>query len=729
MWLRSFLCGLFGRSPARRGLCESGHFRDGPSPASESQGMAHLTGEFPRVIPRAVWLTARARNAVHRPMFIGAVGIGTFVAVLVAHAVRAAADQALQRAAAGRSRCATGHDAVHRGAWRTRGSDSPPPTRRSPWPAFASPQYRRSHVDTINPELIARRDSLSTAINDLDACSPASRPRRSRRRIARSRSRRSCRRIRGSRRSSIRSPTSIAIATRSARPARRSGLRRADDARDGDRARDSGTRTGAARRAAPADRQGQRTDAAHRRSRKRRPSTPPAWIAERDSAQSLVTQATTALTDARGKSEEYDRAVTRAREEASSMHRRSRCSPRRSCFGIALGFGSAFVDEMRHPRVSDEHEVERVTGARVLATTVARDRDSPTGSRRAADKRAPATSIRRRRLPADVSARRAGGCEPADADDRRRGYRHRRGRRDERRGDRGRRSAQHDHHRHRLAHVAGRRGAAHSRRARRRRHSRSIASIGRKSRRRRRSAAIATSTSCRVASSNDKLDTAQVTELFRHEAARLARHYEAVIIVTPLEQATAGLPGVLPIPDTILCARVGHTRIAQRAISRSTEFAQPAAIRSASSCGMRRRRRFRRPSESRRAASVRTAEMRAMTGAATTLRSGSEHLPGSHFLASPCSASIRRVWADTLLSAEQQHLLRLLVLGRAFDHRGDAASSRCSPCAASDRRCSPSSRCRWLVWGVVIGAIAGVEWHGLHLRDVSARRVSSDCSG
>ena len=46
--------------------------------------MPQMTGEFPRAIPRPVWLTARARNAVHRPVFIGAVGVGTFVAALVA---------------------------------------------------------------------------------------------------------------------------------------------------------------------------------------------------------------------------------------------------------------------------------------------------------------------------------------------------------------------------------------------------------------------------------------------------------------------------------------------------------------------------------------------------------------------------------------------------------------------------------------------------------------------
>ena len=46
--------------------------------------MAQMTGEFPRAIARPVWLTARARNAVHRPIFIGAVGASAFIAALVA---------------------------------------------------------------------------------------------------------------------------------------------------------------------------------------------------------------------------------------------------------------------------------------------------------------------------------------------------------------------------------------------------------------------------------------------------------------------------------------------------------------------------------------------------------------------------------------------------------------------------------------------------------------------
>ena len=42
----------------------------------------------------------------------------------------------------------------------------------------------------------------------------------------------------------------------------------------------------------------------------------------------------------------------------------------------------------------------------------------------------------------------------------------------------------------------------------------------------------------------------------------LARHYEAIVIAASLEHAVGGLPAALPIPDAIVCARVGHTRIA-----------------------------------------------------------------------------------------------------------------------------------------------------------------------
>ena len=55
---------------------------------------------------------------------------------------------------------------------------------------------------------------------------------------------------------------------------------------------------------------------------------------------------------------------------------------------------------------------------------------------------------------------------------------------------------------------------------------------------------------------------AEIRDLFEREAPRLARHYEAIVIAASLEHAVGGLPAALPIPDAIVCARVGHTRIA-----------------------------------------------------------------------------------------------------------------------------------------------------------------------
>ena len=125
-------------------------------------------------------------------------------------------------------------------------------------------------------------------------------------------------------------------------------------------------------------------------------------------------------------------------------------------FGVALGFGSAFFDEMRHPRVSDEHEVERVTGARVLSTIRPRPRQ-PDRRRRAADRDAPPyfdpgadgyqltylhvarTGASRLMLRSRARYRR-GGCD-----------------RDQR-AAMPPTSAKYDHRRHGFANVAGRRG-------------------------------------------------------------------------------------------------------------------------------------------------------------------------------------------------------------------------------------------------------------------------------
>jgi Mrp family chromosome partitioning ATPase len=61
---------------------------------------------------------------------------------------------------------------------------------------------------------------------------------------------------------------------------------------------------------------------------------------------------------------------------------------------------------------------------------------------------------------------------------------------------------------------------------------------------------------------SDNRQAADIRDLFQREVTRLARHYEAIVIAASLEHAVGGLPGVLPIPDAIVCARVGYTRIA-----------------------------------------------------------------------------------------------------------------------------------------------------------------------
>src|ERR1043166_200697 len=131
--------------------------------------MAFLTGEFPRTIPRAVWLTARARNAVHRPVFIGAVGIGTFVAALlglvlapqqVKHAgdskpsdigVRPDTTPFIAGLLQARSRLAHADSSLSLARVRVAAVPAHPV------------------VDTLSPLLIKQRDSLSAAVNDLDA--------------------------------------------------------------------------------------------------------------------------------------------------------------------------------------------------------------------------------------------------------------------------------------------------------------------------------------------------------------------------------------------------------------------------------------------------------------------------------------------------------------------------------------------------------------------------------
>src|SRR5262245_20056437 len=522
--------------------------------------MPPMTGEFPRVIPRPAWLTARARNAVNRPVFIGSVAAGTFIATLVAlilapQQVRREASP-LPLPASARPDTAPLTAALSHARVRLAMAESSLAFARADAVVAAPPA-----VDTLGPRILARRDSLTAGVNDLDALIQRVEPATvsaSFRALAESPQLTSVGRVRtlldsltdiererdafGTAGST--DPVYVALNSRVTQIGR--GIQ------DAAQQRREALRQQIAKLGAPTTRQ---TVAAAPT------ADTSAWIVERDSAQSLVSQAEEALTDARDKTAEYDRAVVRARQDAAIDAPPFALLAAALVLGVALGFGTAFLDEMRHPRVSDEHELERVTGARVLATVRPRPRN-PDRDRRFADRSAPpyfdpgadgyqlaylhvaragasrlmltvtgedtgiaaivaaniaaiAADEARSTIIVDTDSRTSPvaaalriHAEPGFADIIERKYE--------------------------WAEVTG------------------PAMVGRD-----RSVDVIPS----GISSNPE-QPPQVTELFREEAARLARHYEAIVIVAPLEQATAGLPSVFPIPDAILCARVGYTRIA-----------------------------------------------------------------------------------------------------------------------------------------------------------------------
>jgi Mrp family chromosome partitioning ATPase len=522
--------------------------------------MAQMTGEFPRVIARPVWLTARARNAMHRPVFIGAVGVGTFVAALAALFLAP-------------------QQAKHVGQLTTLSSTTRPDTapfaaalkqaRTRLTAADSSLAFARSHVltapapvvDTLSPIIRARRDTLSNVLNDLDALLtrvetvPVA---ASYRALAESPQLSSTPRVKalldsladverdreafGT--SGGADPTYLALSSRATE------IGRAIES-IGQERRDA-LREQIAKLNVPAPRQAVAASPV---------ADTVAWLAERDSAQSMVGQATNLLADASGKAKEYDRAVTRANEEAKLDAPEVALLAAALVFGIALGFGSAFLGEMRHPRVSDEHELERVTGTRVLATVRPRprqrerrrrmaDRDAPPYFDPEADAyqltylhvaRAGASRVMLTIAGADTGIAAIVGTNVAaiaadearstiiiDTDSRTSPVA----------------AALRIHAEPGVADVLERRIDWSE--------VTSQAKVGR-------DRSISVVPAGLSAASGD---VARVTELFRREAARMARHYEAIVIVTTIEQAAAGLPGALPIPDTILCARVGHTRIA-----------------------------------------------------------------------------------------------------------------------------------------------------------------------
>ena len=76
------------------------------------------------------------------------------------------------------------------------------------------------------------------------------------------------------------------------------------------------------------------------------------------------------------------------------------------------------------------------------------------------------------------------------------------------------------------------------------------------------------------------------------------------------------------------------------------------------------------------------------------------------------------MWADTLFRAEQQHLLRLL-LWAAVSILGGTAIGVATVVRRAKSPLLTGFAIQTAVWGVLIGAIAGMWWGTLSLRDVA----------
>lgn len=229
-------------------------------------------------------------------------------------------------------------------------------------------------------------------------------------------------------------------------------------------------------------------------------------------------------------------------------------------FGAVIGFGFALVDEIRHPRIADAYEAERATGVRVLGV-ISPLPQSPERGRRSSDRAAPpyidpgadghqliylhiataGTNVLMLTVTGDnpavsavvginfaaIAANEARSTLLIDTD------------------------------------AAASTVAA----ALRLRASQGVSGLVTEKvswPEAVRSARIGRESSIDVVPTGPGTPSFQaLSTLLQNDAVRLARRYDTIVIVSASEQVLNGLPSVLPIPDVIYCVRTGHTPIAQ----------------------------------------------------------------------------------------------------------------------------------------------------------------------
>jgi Mrp family chromosome partitioning ATPase len=229
-------------------------------------------------------------------------------------------------------------------------------------------------------------------------------------------------------------------------------------------------------------------------------------------------------------------------------------------FGAVIGFGFALVDEVGHPRIADAYEAERATGVRVLGV-ISPLPQSPERGRRSSDRDAPpyidpgadghqliylhvataGSNVLMLTITGDnpaVSAVVAINFAAIAADEARS-----------------------------TLLIDTDAGASTVAAALRFRSSQGLSGLVTQKLswpEAVRSARIGRDSAIDVVPSGPDAPPFQaVSALLQSDASRLARRYDTIVLVSAAEQVLSGLPSVLPIPDVVYCVRAGQTPIAQ----------------------------------------------------------------------------------------------------------------------------------------------------------------------
>jgi len=498
---------------------------------------------------------------MHRPIFIGAVSVGTFVTALVALVV---VPQQAQKAADAiapkpgeRPDTVPLAQATAAANARVIATDSALSTAR-----IRAATLSQAMFDTLDPQLTARRDSLNRRLNQLEAL------------LARTET----------------APLAASYRALGESPelsGHSSVHLLLDSLSEIERERDASATSGGAdpvfvaltSRATEIGRAIQNVGIARRDSLRSAiaalapPARPtPSELAQADtmrrlaaheSALAALSTANAQLEAARRRVQEVDQRAERARELANPLSAPPYAMLASAIvFGMVLGFGAALTQELRRPRIADEREAERIAGVRVISVIRPRP-PSPERGRRMADRAAPphidpandahqlvwlfvapppsallmVTISGENSLIAAIIAANLGALAAEEA-------------RNVIVIDTDSRSSPVSSAL-RLAPdpglldiVNGRIGWPEATQH---------ATIGR-------DRVIDVVPSGAYQSSGD---SGRIAELLRRDAARLARHYDTVLIVASKTTTLSGLPGSLPMHDVIYCAQLGITRHAE----------------------------------------------------------------------------------------------------------------------------------------------------------------------